>query len=275
MTPATASTAVTTPVIEARNIVKEYGHVRALRGADFDVRQREIVGLVGDNGAGKSTLVKILSGAIQPDGGQLLINGKPATLSPTKAREAGIETVYQDLALCPDLDVEANLFLGKEMLRPGLLGAIGWLNKSTMRQRAAEAIEDLGVAVQDLAAELGGMSGGQRQGIAVARAATWARDVIFLDEPTAALGVKQSRKVEELITRVRDERGIAIVLISHNMQQVMSLADRIHVMRLGRRAATFDAKAVEAETLVAAMTGLYREEQTQEASWSADGSEEE
>ena len=252
----------TTPeiVLQGTGIRKEYGHVQALRGVDFDVRPAEIVALVGDNGAGKSTLVKILSGAIRPTSGSISVDGAPVRFSgAADARALGVETVYQDLALAPDLDVPSNFFLGREARRTGLLGRIGFLDQGTMRRQTQEALHDLGVTIENQSDPVVAMSGGQRQGIAVARAAVWARKVIFLDEPTAALGVQQSRQVANLIRRIRDDRGVAVVLISHNMEQVLELSDRVHVLRLGESVATFETRDTDPQQLVAAITGLYRQ----------------
>ncbi|GHF69920.1 simple sugar transport system ATP-binding protein [Amycolatopsis bartoniae] len=243
------------PLLEARGVVRRFGHVEALRGADFTAYPGEIVGLIGDNGAGKSTLVKILSGADQPDEGQILLDGEPVRLdSPHVAREHGIETVYQDLALAADLDPSANLFLGREILRGGFWGRLGFLDKKAMAREASEAIVRLGVSLKDDAAVVADLSGGQRQSVAVARAAMWAQKVIFMDEPTAALGVVQQRGVLDLIRRVRDQ-GITVVLISHNMQQVLQICDRVEVLRLGARVARLDTAGTSVEDLVAAMTG--------------------
>jgi simple sugar transport system ATP-binding protein len=244
-----------TPLLEARGIVKRFGRVHALRGADFTVNAAEVVALIGDNGAGKSTLVKTLSGVHAPDAGEITFEGRPVALTtPEDARELGIETVYQDLALAPDLESAANLFLGREILRGGLLGRLGFLDAKAMRTRTAAAFGELGVGVQDVAAPVATFSGGQRQGVAVARAVTWASRVVFMDEPTAALGVVQTRRVLELIRRVRD-RGLAVVLISHNMPEVMEVADRVEVLRLGTRVATFRRGEATMEDLVGAMTG--------------------
>ncbi len=248
------------PVLEGRGLVKTYGHVRALRGASFTAYPGEVVALVGDNGAGKSTLVKCLSGAEQPDGGVIEVDGRQALLaSPTAAQSLGIETVYQDLALATDLDGAANVFLGREMLRPGLLGRLGVLDKRSMRERSRQAFAELGVDLQDATVPVASLSGGQRQSVAVARAVAWASKVVFMDEPTAALGVVQTGKVLEVIRRVRD-RGITVVLISHNMPQVLEVADRIEVLRLGSRVARFRAAEVGVEDLVAAMTGALTQE---------------
>ncbi|WP_028060803.1 ATP-binding cassette domain-containing protein [Candidatus Solirubrobacter pratensis] len=246
---------MTQPLLEARGIVKSFGRVHALRGADFTVNRAEVVALIGDNGAGKSTLVKTLSGVHAPDAGEILFEGAPVTVaSPEAARELGIETVYQDLALAPDLESSANLFLGREVLRPGLLGRLGFLDNVAMRDRTEAAFGDLGVGVQDVQAPVATFSGGQRQGVAVARAVTWASKVVFMDEPTAALGVVQTRRVLDLIMRVRD-RGLSVVLISHNMPEVMEVADRVEVLRLGQRVATFKRGEGTMEDLVGAMTG--------------------
>src|SRR5919108_6338313 len=205
------------PLLEARGIVKSFGRVRALRGASFTVNAGEVVALIGDNGAGKSTMVKTLSGVHHPDAGEILFEGRRVAIpTPIAARELGIETVYQDLALAPDLEPSANLFLGREATRRGLLGKLGFLDKAQMRRRTEEAFTQLGVGVQDPTAAVATLSGGQRQGVAVARAGTWAGKVVFMDEPTAALGVVQTRNVPDLIRRVRDT-GLAVVLISHNM----------------------------------------------------------
>jgi simple sugar transport system ATP-binding protein len=242
-------------LLEAKGIVKHFGRVHALRGADFTVNPGEVVALIGDNGAGKSTLVKTLSGVHPPDAGQILFEGREVHLpTPEAARELGIETVYQDLALAPDLESSANLFLGREVLRKGLLGRLGFLDTAAMRDKTKSAFGDLGVGVQDVTAPVANFSGGQRQGVAVARAVTWASRVVFMDEPTAALGVVQTRRVLELIRRVRD-RGLSVVLISHNMPEVMEVADRVEVLRLGQRVATFKRGEATMEDLVGAMTG--------------------
>jgi simple sugar transport system ATP-binding protein len=243
------------PLLEARGIVKSFGRVRALRGAGFTVHPGEVVALIGDNGAGKSTLVKVLSGVLQPDAGEIVFEGRTVAIpNPIAARELGIETVYQDLALAPDLESSANLFLGREELRKGLLGRLGFLDKSAMRTRTKEAFGQLGVGVQDPTAAVATLSGGQRQGVAVARAVTWAGKIVFMDEPTAALGVVQTRAVLDLIRRVRDT-GLSVVLISHNMPEVMEVSDRVEVLRLGERVAQFTTSESSMEELVGAMTG--------------------
>ena len=243
------------PLLEARGIVKRFGHVEALRGADFTVYPGEVVALIGDNGAGKSTLVKTLSGIHPPDEGEILFEGRPVSIpTPTAARTLGIETVYQDLALAPELDPAANLFLGREIVRPGLLGRLGFLDKGAMKERTNEAFDSLGVRIQNRDAAVATLSGGQRQGVAVGRAVTWASRVVFMDEPTAALGVDQTRNVLRLIRRVRDS-GISVVLISHNMPEVLEVSDRIEVLRLGERVAQYTASETSMEELVGAMTG--------------------
>ncbi|MDQ0306558.1 simple sugar transport system ATP-binding protein [Kitasatospora herbaricolor] len=234
---------------------KRYGQVHALQGADFTVRPGEVVALIGDNGAGKSTLVKTLSGTVRPDGGQILVAGVPVELgSPLDARRHGVETVYQDLALAPDLDAAANLHLGRELYRPGLLGRLGVLDHAAMRRSAVTAFAELGVDLRDVGVPVASLSGGQRQSVAVARAVAFANRIIFMDEPTAALGVVQRGRVLETIRRVRD-RGVSVVLISHNMPEVLSVADRVEVLRLGRRVAVFEAANTSVEELVGAMTG--------------------
>jgi simple sugar transport system ATP-binding protein len=241
-------------LLEARGLVKTFGRVRALRGADFSVHEGEVVALVGDNGAGKSTLVKVLSGVHAPDAGSVRFGGAPVAIdSPIAARVLGIETVYQDLALAPELDSTANLFLGRETPRKGLLGRLGFIDQPRMREQTEEICRSLGVRLQDRRVPVAQLSGGQRQGVAVSRAVAWASKVIFMDEPTAALGVVQTQKVLELIRRVR-ERGIAVVLISHNMPEVFEVADRIEVLRLGKRVGAFKTSETTLQEVVVAMT---------------------
>jgi len=242
------------PLLEARGISRRFGHVRALDQADFAVYPGEIVALIGDNGAGKSTLVKILSGADRPDEGEILLAGTPVRFdSPNMAQAHGIATVYQDLALAAELTPFENLFLGREVVLPGLLGRMGFVDRSAMRRRAVEQFSKLGVRLRSATSPVASLSGGQRQSVAIARATMWADRVIFMDEPTAALGVVQTKRVIGLIRQVRDQ-GIAVVLISHNMPQVLEVADRIEVLRLGRRVARFTAAEANVERLVAAMT---------------------
>ena len=206
-------------------------------------------------------MVKTLSGVLTPDDGEIRFEGNQVTIaSPHAARELGIETVYQDLALAPDLESSANLFLGREATRSGVLGKLGFLDKAEMRRRTKEAFEQLGVGVQDATAAVATLSGGQRQGVAVARAVTWAGKVVFMDEPTAALGVVQTRNVLDLIMRVRDT-GLAVVLISHNMPEVMEVSDRVEVLRLGERVARFTTADTSMEELVGAMTGALKHDE--------------
>lgn len=244
-----------TPVYEARDIVRTYGSVQALQGASFDVSPGEVCALIGDNGAGKSTLVRILSGAEQPDEGSILFEGHPLHLAnPTDARSRGIETVFQDLALAPHLSPIQNMYLGREIPAAGLLGKFGFMDTKTMRTRSKRAFDDLGATVRGYGDPVGSMSGGQRQAIAIARAVAWAKGLIFLDEPTAALGVVQTKAVLETVRRVAD-KGIGVVFISHSMPHVLEVSDRVQVMRLGRRIATFPTKDTSVEELVGAMTG--------------------
>jgi simple sugar transport system ATP-binding protein len=243
------------PLLEARQIVKSFGRVHALRGANFTIYPQEVVALVGDNGAGKSTLVKSLVGVHPPDSGEILFEGREVHIhTPHDARDLGIETVYQDLALAEEIDPAANMYLGREILRPGVLGKLGFLDKGTMRQKSDDAFRNLGVRIQDTGAPVANMSGGQRQGVAISRAVTWASKVVFMDEPTAALGVVQTRNVLDHIRRVRDQ-GISVVLISHNMPEVFEVADRIEVLRLGERVARLKPSEVSMEDVVSAMTG--------------------
>jgi simple sugar transport system ATP-binding protein len=249
-------------VLEARDVRKSFSHVEALRGANFAARKGEVVALIGDNGAGKSTLIKCLSGAIRPDSGDILLQGNPVHFgSPLDARQDGIETVYQDLALAPDLTPTANLFLGREFFREGLLGRLGVLDRPHMRDRAAQAFLELGGDVKDMDAPVSTLSGGQQQSVAIARSVAWASKIVFMDEPTAALGVVQRERVLDVIRRVRD-RGISVVLISHNMPEVLAVSDRIEVLRRGRRVAQFTAKQTKVDELVAAMTGALTHEDT-------------
>jgi simple sugar transport system ATP-binding protein len=243
------------PALVAEGLTKWFGHVQALQGADFECYPGKVTALIGDNGAGKSTLVKILSGALAPDGGRILVSGReyrPNT--PTAAHAFGVETVYQDLALAPDLGPAQNLFLGREQRKSGVLGRLGFLNDRGMREEAARQFEELGVALDPRCGAVRALSGGQRQGVAVARAVTWAKSIVLLDEPTAALGVVQTRNVLALVRRVAAS-GRAVVLVSHSMPDVLEVADTIEVLRLGRRVAQFDRGNATVDRLVAAMTG--------------------
>jgi fructose transport system ATP-binding protein len=249
------------PIFEARGLVKRYGQVVALDGADFDLFPGEIQAIIGDNGAGKSTLIKALSGALQPDEGEIRLDGEPVHFrSPRDARRAGIETVYQDLAVAPALDIAANIFLGREKRRRGPLGlGLRLLDKPAMRREATRHFAELRIGVQSMKQAVENLSGGQRQGVAVARAATWAQRLVIMDEPTAALGVKETRQVLDLILRVR-ERGLPVILISHDMPHVFELADRIHIMRLGKRIAVVTPQTHTMPEAVAIMTGATRSE---------------
>jgi len=240
------------PLIEARGIVRHFGHVQALQGADFSVGPGEIVGLIGDNGAGKSTLIRILSGTDRPDAGEIRVNGQLVHFNgPQDARSAGVETVYQDLALAPDLDAAANVFLGRELVSSGLAGRFGVLDNAGMARRTSEAMARLGVTIRS-SAEVFTLSGGQQQSAAVARAAMWATSAIFMDEPTANLGVKQTKGVLDLIRRVRDA-GTAVVIISHNLPQMLEITDRIVILRHGRTVGQVPASAASVDDLVTAM----------------------
>jgi fructose transport system ATP-binding protein len=244
------------PIMQARGLVKRFGQVTALAGTDFDLYAGEVLAVIGDNGAGKSTLIKVLSGALQPDEGELLLDGEPVHFkTPLDARRAGIETVYQDLAGAPALDNAANLFLGREVRRRGPLGTgLRMLDKRGMRREAAKQLAELKIGIPSITVAVESLSGGQRQGVAVARAAAWGRRVVIMDEPTAALGVKETGQVLDLIKRVR-ERGLPVILISHDMPHVFELADRVHVMRLGRRVAIVTPGVNTMEEAVAIMTG--------------------
>jgi fructose transport system ATP-binding protein len=249
-------------VMQARGLVKHYGHVTALDGADFDLRPGEVLAVIGDNGAGKSSLIRALSGALVPDAGEILLDGRPVHFrSPADARRAGIETVYQDLAVAPAMTIAENLFLGRELRRPGLLGSVlRMLDRERMLRESAAHMRELQITVGSPTQAVETLSGGQRQGVAVARSAAFARHVIIMDEPTAALGVKESNTVLALIRRIR-ERGLPVVLISHDMPHVFEIADRIHVARLGRRAAVLDPKRISMSDAVAVMTGALRAEE--------------
>ncbi|GHF70893.1 sugar ABC transporter ATP-binding protein [Kitasatospora xanthocidica] len=250
------STRTPTPVLQARGLVKRYGHVTAVDGADFDLLPGEVLAVIGDNGAGKSSLVKALTGAVTPDEGEIRLNGEAVRFSgPQDARAHGIETVYQDLAVAASMDIASNMFLGRELRRPGPLGSVlRMLDRKRMREEAAEHMADLKIGLRSLTQPVETLSGGQRQAVAVARAVAWARSVVVMDEPTAALGVKESGQVLDLIRRVRD-RGLPVVLISHNMPHVFEIADRIHVHRMGRRAALIKPGDHSMSEVVAIMTG--------------------
>ncbi len=246
-----------TPVLQAKNLWQYYGRVAALRGTDFELYPNEILAVIGDNGAGKSSLIKCLSGAAVPDNGEILLDGKPVRFrSPAQAKAAGIETVYQTLAVAPALDIASNMYLGREIRRSGPLGRVfRFLDTPRMRDQAQDQVKNLGIAtLQDITQAVETLSGGQRQAVAVARAAAFGSKVVILDEPTAALGVRESAQVVDLIKRLRDN-NLPIVLISHDMPSVFELADRIHVQRLGKRAASISPSTHSMDDAVAIMTG--------------------
>jgi fructose transport system ATP-binding protein len=248
---------MTTPVLEARGLSKRYGRVVAIDGSDLSLFPGEILAVIGDNGAGKSSLIKALSGALIPDSGEILLDGRPVHFrSPMDARAAGIETVYQTLAVAPGLDIADNIFLGREERRPGPLGTVfRMLDRKHMRSEARRHMGELGVAtLQNIGQAVESLSGGQRQAVAVARSAAFGSKVVILDEPTAALGVKEGNRVLQLIRDVRD-RGLPVILISHNMPHVFEVADRIHIQRLGRRATVITPKSHSMSDAVAIMTG--------------------
>jgi len=248
------------PVIEAKGLVKRYGRVVALDHTDFELRPREILGVIGDNGAGKSTLIKVLAGAVVPDAGEVLMDGTPVHFkTPMDARAAGIETVYQNLALSPALSIAENMFLGREIRKPGFLGQyFRLLDQKAMRRRAREQLSALGLlTIQNINQQVETLSGGQRQGVAVVRATSFGSRVVIMDEPTAALGVRESRKVLELMLDVK-KRGLPIILISHNMPHVFEVADRIHIHRLGKRIAVINPRDFSMSDAVAIMTGAMK-----------------
>ncbi len=245
------------PILKGRGLVKRFGRVVALDQCDFDLYPGEILAVIGDNGAGKSTLIKAISGAVVPDEGEIWLEGERVQFTkPTEAREAGIETVYQTLAMSPALSIADNMFMGRELRREGWRGRwLRQLDRPQMERFARQKLSDLGLmTIQNINQPVETLSGGQRQGVAVARAAAFGSKVIILDEPTAALGVKESRRVLELILDVRS-RGIPIILISHNMPHVFEVADRIHVHRLGRRLCVINPRNHSMSDAVAYMTG--------------------
>jgi len=244
----------TQPILQLKGISKSFGVVQALSEVDFEVYPAEVVGLVGDNGAGKSTLVKIIAGTYRADGGEYHFDDRKVEITnPSDARDLGIQTVYQDLALCDNLDVVANLYLGREQHRK-LIPGITVLDEIEMEREAMTFVDELHVRIPSLRSKIASLSGGQRQSVAVARAVMWNSKVVLLDEPTAALGVEQTHQVKELIVRLR-EKGLGVVVISHNLADVFDVADRIIVLRLGKRVATFETHTSNQEQVVAAITG--------------------
>jgi fructose transport system ATP-binding protein len=255
----TNSAQATPLVMEARGLVKRYGQVVALDGVDFELRAGEILAVIGDNGAGKSSLIKALSGATIPDEGEIKLDGKVIHFkSPADARREGIETVYQDLAVAPAMTIAENLFLGREIIKDGFVSRLlRIIDKKQMLEQSVARMNDLKVGIRSMTQAVETLSGGQRQCVAVSRAAAFARHVVILDEPTAALGVKEGNMVLELIRRVRD-KGLPVILISHNMPHVFEIADRIHIARLGRRACIVNPKTISMSDTVAVMTGAKR-----------------
>ena len=247
------------PVLRADGINKSFGAVQVLHNVNLEVRPGEVMALIGDNGAGKSTLINVLTGVLHPDSGEIIFEGRRVKFSsPHDARQQGIETVYQDLAVAPQLDAIANIFLGREYRRSGVMGRLGFLDHGRMRRETDEQLENLSVKIKDVQKPLSTFSGGQRQGVAVARAVMWASKVVIMDEPTAALGVAQVGMVLDLIRKVR-QTGIPVVFISHNMPHVFEVADRISVLHLGEIVAELDPRNATTEDAVAAMTGSLRD----------------
>ena len=257
LTEDTEKPGVRQPVLEARGLVKRYGPVTAIASGDLELYPGEILAVIGDNGAGKTSLIKALCGAVIPDAGEILLDGEPVHFrTPMDARRAGIETVYQSLAVAPGLDIADNLFLGRELRKPGFAGTVlRMLDHKRMRSEAQRHMSELGIAtLQNIGQAVESLSGGQRQGVAVARSAAFGSKVVILDEPTAALGVKEGNRVLQLIRDVRD-RGLPVILISHNMPHVFEVADRIHIQRLGRRATVITPQSHTMSEAVAIMTG--------------------
>lgn len=249
--------AIIEPLVEARGLRKHFGTIHAVDGVDLRVGHGEVLAIVGDNGAGKSTLIKMLSGAVLPDGGEIYVEGEHARVhGPLDARALGIETIYQDLALLPNLDVVTNLYLGREEKAQGALGLLGVLSRRRMRQEARRHLEELRIDIPAVwGTPVERLSGGQRQSVAIARAIVWSSKLLIMDEPTAALGVVQSQAVLELVQRVR-ERGTSVIIISHILPHVLALADRIVVLRQGRKVADLDATEVSQDRLIALIVGF-------------------
>lgn len=248
------------PVVEVKGLVKSFGHVEALRGVDLKIMPGEVHALVGDNGAGKSTLVKTLAGVLTADAGELWVHGRRFGFgNPAAAQALGIETVFQDLALADSLPPGANVFLGREPLKSGFWRRLGFVDRAQMKAETAKHLTELGVSLPSLDEPVGSLSGGQRQAVAVARAAVWGTNLIIMDEPTAALGVRQTEFVLELITRMRDEKQLSILLISHNMPDVLRVSDRISVLRLGKRVATFRRSETNLQDLTLTLAGMEQQ----------------
>lgn len=245
------------PFLRVTGVEKRYGTVTALSDANLTVERGEVHALLGDNGAGKSTLLKILAGVESHDAGTILVNDVPLNASgPRDVQAAGIETVFQDLALAPNLDAGENVFLGREIMKRGLLGRLGFIDRKEMRRRSAIEIETLGATIESMSAEVGSMSGGQRQAVAVARAAVWGRTMLMMDEPTAALGVKQTKQVLDLIRTIKARGDTSVLLISHNLHDVFEVADRVTVLRLGRTVFEAPITGTSIEELTLIMAGL-------------------
>lgn len=261
---ATAPKSGTTPVIEVRDLERWFGGVHALRGVNLEVHPGEILALVGDNGAGKSTLLKMLAGGVTPSSGEILIDGVPRDFHrPADATAAGIATVYQDLALAPELDVVENMFLGRELLVRDIPRRwVGHIDRKRMERDTQAALDRVHIRIPSVNVKVGDLSGGQRQAVAFARAVTWCQHILLLDEPTAALGVEQQRGVLDLILKIREETGLSIVLVSHQLPHVLEVADRIAVLRQGVISKIISADQATSEGLIAAITGLDSEDQT-------------
>src|ERR1700730_15959089 len=244
------------PILQLHGVSKRFGAVQALQDVDFEVYHGEVVGLVGDNGAGKSTLVKVMSGVHPPNTGKVFFDGREVTInSPRDSTNLGIETVYQDLALCDNLNVVANLYVGRELKKPVLPGLLYRLEEIAMEKNTIRRLHELHIPIPSVRNLIASMSGGQRQSVAVTRAVMWDCKIALLDEPTAALGVEQTRQVKNLILKLK-ERSLGVVVISHNLAEILDITDRIIVLRLGRRVATFDTKSIRPEQVVAAITGV-------------------
>lgn len=242
-------------ILRVRGLKKSFGAVQAISGVDLEAASGEVLAIVGDNGAGKSTTIKMISGVTQPDGGEIAIEGKPATQGgPAEMEALGVQTVYQDLALCDNLDIVSNLFLGRELRKTIIPGLLSVVHKEEMEKRAVPVLESLGINLPPLSTPVASLSGGQRQTVAVARAVLWGSKLVLLDEPTAALGVAQTRSVLNLIKKLA-ERGVAVIVISHNLDDVFQVADRITVLRLGQTIGNYNKNQVTSEEVVSVITG--------------------